>query len=99
MVMLVIMLALPIGPAHVMPVHDHWLNGLIDPVTHAWCCDARDCLPEIVREVPGGYLVETGETIPSSRIIWKSQDGRWWRCAVGQDRQQTRCLIGPPPSM
>jgi hypothetical protein len=49
-----------------------------------------------VGEVLGGFLVaETRETIPYSRVLWRSQDGAWWRCrnlATGK----TRCLIGPP---
>lgn len=95
-------------PAH---AHDSWINrnGLTDPVTKQWCCNEHDCEAEPVREVMGGYRVITGEVIPASRVLWKSQDGQWWRCrfmsptAVDKDNKpmigKTRCLIGPPPSM
>jgi hypothetical protein len=83
--------------------HDSWinLNGLTDPVTKHWCCNHDDCNAEPVREVIGGYQVQTGEVIPFSRILWKSPDGRWWRCRFlsGVQAGQTRCLIGPPPAM
>jgi hypothetical protein len=80
--------------------HDSWISdrGLTDPVSGQWCCNQHDCAPEQVREVGGGYLVQTGEVIPFRRVIWKSQDGRWWRCRRYQDgNESTRCLIGPPP--
>jgi hypothetical protein len=83
--------------------HDHWINDkrLIDPVSGQWCCNKYDCaaLPENgVAEVHGGYSVaETGEVIPYKRIIWRSEDGSWWRCRNLQTNA-TRCLIGPPPA-
>jgi hypothetical protein len=80
--------------------HDSWIsrNGLRDPVSGYWCCNHIDCRAEPVREVNGGYQVETGEVVPHERIIWRSQDGVWWRCRNMQTNA-TRCLIGPPPSM
>lgn len=78
-----------------------WINQqkLVDPESKEWCCNEIDCRPEEVKPVDGGYLVETGEVIPAHRVLWKSPDGRWWRCrymswATGK---LTRCLIGPPP--
>lgn len=79
--------------------HDHWINDsrLTDPQSGEWCCSAdRDCDPEKVSEVPGGYLTQAGDTVPYSRVIWKSQDGFWWRCR-NMHTNATRCLIGPPP--
>jgi hypothetical protein len=84
--------------------HDHWIsqNRMTDPVSGEWCCNQIDCaaLPKDgIGEVSGGYLVsETREVIPYTRIIWNSQDGRWWRCR-NLSNNKTRCLIGPPPSM
>jgi len=91
--------------ASIALAHTHgpgsWINNerLIDPVTKAWCCDERDCFPQkagSIRPVDGGYLVvETGEVIEHKRVIWRSPDGMWWRCSIGN---VTRCLIGPPRS-
>lgn len=82
--------------------HDSWIsrNRLTDPVSGEWCCNRIDCA-EVkvggVRETQGGMLVaETKEVIPFARVIWKSQDGHWWRCR-NLDTNATRCLIGPPP--
>lgn len=85
--------------------HQHgpgsWINNekLIDPITKQWCCDEFDCKPQpagAIKPVEGGYLVvETGEVIEHRRVIWRSPDGMWWRCAIGN---VTRCLIGPPRS-
>jgi hypothetical protein len=86
--------------------HDHWISRdrLVDPVNGEWCCNENDCalLPESdVSAIPGGYHVaSTGEDIPAARVIWKSADGRWWRCRYlsgAVKAGQTRCLIGPPP--
>jgi hypothetical protein len=86
--------------------HDHWINHLrlTDPLSGQWCCNDMDC--EAVRaagiaEQQDGYLVmETGEVIGKERVIWKSQDGLWWRCRYtnGSNAGRTRCLIGPPPN-
>ena len=83
--------------------HDSWIsrNRLTDPASGEWCCNQIDCA-EVpaggVGEVSGGYLVaETSETIPYSRVIWRSQDGAWWRCR-NMRTNATRCLIGPPPN-
>jgi hypothetical protein len=65
-------------------------------VSGEWCCNVNDCQAEKVREVDGGFLTEAGAVIPFSRVIWKSQDGSWWRCRNLATRK-TRCLIGPPP--
>ena len=82
--------------------HDSWIsrNRLTDPTSGEWCCNHVDCA-EVpaggLAEKPGGYEVaETGEVIPYQRIIWKSQDGGWWRCRNVRTNA-TRCLIGPPP--
>lgn len=82
--------------------HDHWINRqrMTDPVSGEWCCNHIDCA-EVkaggVGEVAGGFMVtETKEVIPYTRIIWKSQDGQWWRCR-NLHTNATRCLIGPPP--
>jgi hypothetical protein len=51
---------------------------------------------------PPSYLItETGEHIPEERVIWRSPDGRWWRCRNlgGEHPGSTRCLIGPPRGM
>lgn len=83
--------------------HDSWINRnrLTDPVSGEWCCNRYDCA-EVpaggVRESAGGYFVaETRETIPYQRVIWRSEDGQWWRCR-NLRTNATRCLIGPPPS-
>ncbi len=78
--------------------HDSWIsrNRLTDPASGEWCCNHIDCREEKVSETAGGYRVETGETIPYQRVIWKSQDGHWWRCR-NMSTNATRCLIGPPP--
>lgn len=84
--------------------HDHWINDkhLSDPISRQWCCNEEDCQPVEaggVREQGGGYtIMETGEAIPYTRVIWKSEDGRWWRCRNAQNNS-TRCLIGPPPAL
>ncbi len=87
--------------ASVALAHDSWINKLrlTDPASGEWCCNHIDCAAVPaggVGEVTGGYFVsETSETIPYARILWRSQDGSWWRCrnlATGK----TRCLIGPP---
>jgi hypothetical protein len=78
--------------------HESWISSsrLTDPASGEWCCNHIDCREERVREIAGGYQVESGEIIPHSRVIWKSQDGAWWRCRnLGTNK--TRCLIGPPP--
>lgn len=81
--------------------HDSWIsrNRLTDPSSGEWCCNHIDCraVPHGgVNEVSGGYVIsETGETIPYARVIWRSQDGIWWRCR-NMRTNATRCLIGPP---
>jgi hypothetical protein len=77
--------------------HESWISSscLTDPSSGEWCCNHIDCREETVREIAGGYQVETGEIIPYSRVIWKSQDGAWWRCR-NLGTNTTRCLIGPP---
>jgi hypothetical protein len=88
--------------ASLATAHDHWIsrNRITDPTSGEWCCNHIDCaeVPQNgVRENGVGYVVaETGETIPYARIIWKSQDGSWWRCR-NMRTNATRCLIGPPP--
>ena len=85
----------------VADAHDHWINhaGLTDPVSGQWCCNQFDCTPVPaggIRSTATGYLVvETGEEIPSTRLL-PSQDGTFWRCRNRQSNT-TRCLIGPPP--
>lgn len=80
--------------------HEHWINleKLHDPVTKVWCCDETDCFAQPAGEVtpaPGGYSIKkTGELFPASRVLWRSPDGKWWRCGFAK----TRCLIGPPTS-
>lgn len=81
--------------------HDSWINKrhLVDPQSRQWCCDEHDCEPlkTGVKENGAGYIIaETGEDIPYARVIWKSEDGLWWRCRNLKDNS-TRCLIGPPP--
>lgn len=91
--------------ASIALAHDHWINNLrlTDPTSGEWCCNHIDCAAEPaggVTEGSGGYLVgATGEVIPYTRVIWKSQDGAWWRCRYlgGERAGKTRCLIGPPP--
>jgi len=81
--------------------HDHWISGnrMTDPQSGEWCCNHIDCAAVPaggINEVYGGYSVnETGETIPYARVIWRSQDGTWWRCR-NLRTNATRCLIGPP---
>jgi hypothetical protein len=81
--------------------HDSWIsrNRLTDPQSGEWCCNHIDCAavaPGGLNEVSGGYSIsETGETIPYARVIWRSQDGTWWRCR-NMRTNATRCLIGPP---
>jgi len=83
--------------------HDSWIsrNRLTDPASGEWCCNQFDCaeVPKNgLTESGTGYVVaETGEMIPYQRIIWKSQDGGWWRCR-NMRTNATRCLIGPPPA-
>lgn len=80
-----------------------WMNQerLLDPESNAWCCNEQDCHQLVEADivpVPGGYrVVETGEIIPKARVIWRSPDGHWWRCAyeAGDRKGMTRCLIGP----
>lgn len=87
------------GPAL---AHDSWINSsqLRDPQSGEWCCNHIDCAPEAVREVAGGYATAGGDVVPFARVIWKSQDGRWWRCRYLDAARagRTRCLIGPPPN-
>lgn len=77
--------------------HDHWVSDsrLEDPFTGAWCCNLDDCKPEQVKEVSNGYMTEA-DFVVKERVLWKSQDGRWWRCR-DKSTNATRCLIGPPP--
>lgn len=85
--------------------HDHWINHsrLVDPVTNEWCCNEHDCdlidAGGVVEQNGDYFIVETQETFPAARVIWKSGDGRWWRCRYlgGENAGKTRCLIGPPP--
>lgn len=82
---------------------DSWINQLqlFDPVSKLFCCGTNDCAHTKVKEVAGGYLIEeTGEVITKNRVIWKSPDGMWTRCRYldGPLKNQTRCLIGPPPN-
>lgn len=83
--------------------HDSWISRqrIVDPVTGEWCCNLHDCQVEAVREVSGGYSTAGGDVVPFSRVIWKSPDGRWWRCRYlgGEKAGKTRCLIGPIPAM
>lgn len=91
----------------VVKAHDHWISDrkITDPITGAWCCDEKDCHPQpagSIVERPDGFLIKaTGEIFPKERVIWKSQDGEWWRCENAirgpQGQVTTRCLIGPPP--
>jgi hypothetical protein len=101
--MLLAAIALAILSAWAARAHDHWINslGLVDPVSRTSCCSANDDCFEVerggVREVQGGFFVQqTGEVIAIERIIWKSPDGKWWRCHYKNGL--TRCLIGPPRS-
>jgi hypothetical protein len=102
MVRLIAALFLLLGGSFAV-AHDTWIsrNRLTDPQSGEWCCNHIDCamVPAGgVSESSGGYLVgETGEVIPYQRIIWKSQDGVWWRCR-NMRTNATRCLIGPPPN-
>jgi hypothetical protein len=81
--------------------HDSWIsrNRLTDPTSGEWCCNHIDCAAvpaDGINEVNGGYaVVETGELVPYARVIWRSQDGSWWRCR-NMRTNATRCLIGPP---
>ena len=80
--------------------HELWINRerLVDPVTKRWCCDSTDCFAQpagSVKAVPGGYQTSTGEVFPGNRVLWRSPDGKWWRCGYGK---KARCLIGPPTS-
>ena len=74
-----------------------WIGDrkLRDPTSGSWCCNEEDCRVEAVREARDGVEVEGGEVVPYSRVIWKSEDGAWWRCR-DLDTNVTRCLIGPP---
>jgi hypothetical protein len=80
--------------------HESWIsrNRLADPMSGQWCCNHIDCREETVKEVAGGYRVETGEIIPYTRVIWASPEGTWVRCRNMQTNA-TRCLIGPPPGL
>jgi hypothetical protein len=54
-----------------------------------------------VEEVSRGFIIRsTGEWIAHERVIWRSPDGGWWRCADQKNgvkrAGETRCLIGPP---
>lgn len=99
---LIIAVILTAGLALARPAlsHEHWINreNLHDPVSRAWCCDETDCFPQpagAVVPAPGGFKIEaTGELIARERVIWRSPDGKWWRCGA----LETRCLIGPPNS-
>jgi hypothetical protein len=81
--------------------HESWIssNRLTDPQSGEWCCNHIDCAAVPaggLSESSGGFLVgETGEVIPYHRVIWRSQDGTWWRCR-NMRTNATRCLIGPP---
>lgn len=80
-------------------IHDHWINGLRlnDPKSGEFCCGTGDCFAEKVWEYQNYVIVQTGEEIPTERVIWRSQDGQWWRCQkMVNGRDTTRCLIGPP---
>lgn len=95
-----VVLALPL----VVPAHDHWISRdkLMDPLSGKSCCNEDDCeaLPaDSVKEVGTAFYIETTkEMFPSSRVLWKSADGRWWRCAPALNGEkfagETRCLIG-----
>lgn len=74
-------------------------NKLKNPATGEFCCNEQDCQAELVHEVRGGYRTQGGDIVHYSQVIWKSTDGRWWRCRYtgGEKTGKTRCLIGPPP--
>lgn len=84
--------------------HDSFISKkrLHDPSSKEWCCNHIDCAAVPVggiAEYGRGYLVtETREVIPYARVLWESDDGRWWRCR-NLDTNATRCLIGPPQGM
>jgi hypothetical protein len=96
-----------------LPTHDSmqrsdWIqkDGLRDPASEQSCCGENDCFslgPEAVTEFHGGYIIKsTGEWIQYSRVLWRSRDGQWWRCAPILNGKkgggETRCLIAPPSS-
>jgi hypothetical protein len=82
-------------------------GGFRDPSSGESCCGENDCkrLPDdgIAETMNGMFIRETSEVFPFPRIIWKSLDGGWWRCAprdlLGVRSNKTRCLIGPPRAM
>jgi len=86
--------------------HDSWINQLrlTDPMSGQWCCNDMDCeaVPAggVAEQQDGYFIAETREVIAKERVIWKSQDGLWWRCRFmhGENAGKTRCLIGPPPN-
>lgn len=96
MTVLILLFGAPMAAAH-----ESWISGnnLTDPDTGAWCCNHVDCaaLPNggVKENTEGVFVAETSETIPHKRVIWKSQDGLWWRCR-NMTTNATRCLIGPP---
>jgi hypothetical protein len=99
-----------VAQAHDAQHESDWIQdgAFRDPTSNAHCCGENDCLkvPDGgIAEVTGGYFIrESSETIPASRVLWRSPDGGWWRCAPVEwsgteaKRPKTRCLIGPPPS-
>jgi hypothetical protein len=105
---IIIMLAMPTLVCAHDPEHlSDWIQtqGLTDPETGYSCCGDRDCfaLPDdgVAETLNGFFIKETGEMWPKERVVWKSIDGRWWRCApiVNGVRMTTRCLLGPPRGM
>ena len=95
----------------VVPGHDaqhasDWIERekLSDPRTQNLCCGEDDCAQLLrgdVEEVSRGFIIRsTGEWIAHERVIWRSPDGGWWRCADQKNgvkrAGETRCLSGPP---
>lgn len=91
--------------------HEHSKDGawigkanLHDPKSGDWCCNENDCDPvpaDGLAEEFGGYRIKvSGELWPDDRVLWKTPDGRWWRCrhTFGEKIGLTRCLLGPPPN-
>jgi hypothetical protein len=88
--------AILLALVHQSRAHDSWISrqGILNPVTQAWCCGARDCgivMPAPVATAAGwaihgeeiidsnGRRVRVDEVVPYDEAT-PSPDGYFWRC-------------------
>lgn len=82
------------------PAHDHWINNgnFVSPIDGLHCCGENDCdklRDEDVREVEGGFYIDSLKEFVPRREVQFSRDGHFWRCRKADGSR--RCFFAPPP--